>query len=970
MPTARLELLGPPRLVRDGAVTPLPWQRPTALLAFLACQPDWVDRDRLAALLQPDRGEDDAKAYLRRLLHRAKAVAGDEALEIEPLRLRWRGSSDVREFIATGDARDWPQALQLAPRPLLDSVALLADDGIDHWFEQERQRLAGRRRAALIGCLEQSVPGETQRAAWLQQLVDADPLDEDGVQYALSRAGSELEQSIALAAFDTLQRRLAHEMALRPLSATQELAASLRARSFALPTGISMTTAQARPPAGDAAPFFGREAEVERLRQQLADPQCRLLTLLGPGGMGKTRLARRLLELAGEGNFVDLRDVDDELGLLRALSETLGLPQSERAIKPLLIAALAQRQGLIVLDNFEHLAASTPLLAELMAASPQVRWLVTSRVALGLATEYRIELGGLGVRHADDAGAQLFVHHARRLGYRPAAAEYDDVLRIAQLLEGSPLALELAASWSAVMAPAEIAREIERDLGFVAAEAAADRPAEHRSLRAVFESSWRRLPTDEQKALAALTVCAGFDRLLAQQVAGVEAPMLLRLAGKSLLRRHDGRRFSMHAQVAAFAREHLAPAQQARLRDAHAQAVLGQLAAAGDLKMGTHRPQVLAAWRAEFDNLRLAWRHAAQQGAKALIGPAVESLAALVFCTHRYEEAIELFAHAARALADDERLERRLRRWRCACVMALGRHAEVAEEVESLARTATEPDEHAHLALARAMQYGRMGEFAKARDAIAEGLRYAEATGDPYLVVRTRLNMGVTEWSVGNAVVAEGLIAQAIAQAERCGAEVYRSRALRMLGILRREQGRDAEARALMAQALEQFEAMGDRFDAAYSLRNLASLCSDTGDPAAGLDYAQRSLVQWRDIGAESEVAESLFMLGYCQVRAGQLDAARDTLLDTLRAALKMDFRPLVLRCLGFLAVLRAGVEREQALRELAFVLHHPALRGSDRPVLEREWQALAPTDAESAAAAGDLDQDLERAAALALARG
>lgn len=966
----RLELLGPPRRCADGLAQPLAWQRPTALLAYLACQPDWVSRDALATLLRPDFREEQAKAYLRRLLYRLKDLGLDAGLQVEPQRVRWTGSADVRELADSAQARDWQRVIELYRGPLLDGTGLLGEDGLDAWFEAERERLRTRWRVALTARIDELIAAGARASlpTLMQRLVDDDQLDEDGVQFLLRRAAGDVERRIALAAFDTLQRRLAYEMALRPLPITQELAAGLRRQA---PVAVATRPAAAAP--AEAAPFLGRSQELDALHALFDEPGTRIVTLLGPGGIGKTRLARQLLaqRVARDGVqtvFVDLRDALTETQLLRGLAEALEVPQREGALQAQLRDALAARRALVVLDNFEQLLPSAALVAQLAAAAPGMQWLLTSREPLGIAGEHRFELAGLPAAGGGDAAVELFVLHARRLGYTPTLAEREAIARIGRLVEGSPLAIELAATWVPVMTPAEIAAEMARDLGFLASDAP-DRPDAHRSLRTVFESSWRLLTVAERRALAALTVFSGFERTRATEVAGVDATMLLRLAGKSLLRRIDARRFGMHAQVAAFAAEHLDAETRAALCERHAQAYLGWLAQRTDLKPGTHPAATLAAVRADFDNLRAAWRHAVERGQASLVADALEPLNGFVFATNRFEEGAELFALAASAWADGSLLARTVERSRCACLLALGRVEEVAASVEALYAAAAEPAERAHLSIARASIAGRRGQFEAAGAAMREAAVAAEASADPYLRVRTRLNLGVTEWSLGRTDTAEELYLQALAETERLGADTYRARTLRALGIVRHGQGRYDEARALMRASLALFEQLGDAFDAASSLRNLGLLCAYVGDAAAALDYTQRALEWWQRLGAANEIGDSFFALGFARLKAGEDETARSALREALGIGLKTGYRPLLARSLAALGYLRAGRERARGLAWLGYALAHAALRQSDRPLFEGMRDALGATDDEMRAAQAPLrDAGIEALAAEVLA--
>ncbi|WP_129678268.1 hypothetical protein [Candidatus Chloroploca sp. Khr17] len=347
--------------------------------------------------------------------------------------------------------------------------------------------------------------------------------------------------------------------------------------SLARATGAEPAPAPAPavPQPQPAPPLIGRASELETLAQRLTDPACRLLTLTGPGGIGKTSLAIALAARVG-GSFPDgmltlaLAGVQRPPEAVSAVAAALGLrPEHYQAATAQVVSILAPRRQLLVLDNLEHLL-NDPELVELIAAllggAPGVRLLVTSRERLRLRDEWVYEVGGLAT--ADEAAASdavlLFVERARRVQsiFALTPANAAAVNQICRLVGGTPLAIELAASWLPTLSPAEIAAELERSLELLDSDAR-DLPARHRSVRAVFEGSWRLLNADEQRLLARLALFrSGFTREGAEFVAGARLPQLATLMQKSLVRR-EGERYTLHELIRQFAGEHLRAAGEA-----------------------------------------------------------------------------------------------------------------------------------------------------------------------------------------------------------------------------------------------------------------------------------------------------------------------------------------------------------------------------------------------------------------------
>jgi transcriptional regulator with XRE-family HTH domain len=265
-------------------------------------------------------------------------------------------------------------------------------------------------------------------------------------------------------------------------------------------------------------PLIGREAELAELARLLRDPQCRLLTLVGAGGIGKTRLA---IEVAGRHQdrfpdgacFVSLASLNSSAFLVPAIADALGYVfQRQMEPRTQLLNYLSVKQSLLVLDNVEHLLEGVDLFAEMLERAPGVKLLATSRERLNLQGEWVFEIQGLPVPPTDQAGraeeysaAALFVQSARRVqaGFELGAEERPPVVRICQMVEGMPLGIELAAAWVSVLTCREIAHEIERGMDFLATTMR-DVPERQRSLRAAFDHSWSLLSADSRADLSGM----------------------------------------------------------------------------------------------------------------------------------------------------------------------------------------------------------------------------------------------------------------------------------------------------------------------------------------------------------------------------------------------------------------------------------------------------------------------------------
>jgi predicted ATPase len=456
-------------------------------------------------------------------------------------------------------------------------------------------------------------------------------------------------------------------------------------------------------------PFIGRQRELAEIAALLADPACRLLTLAGPGGIGKTRLALEAANptlnpspLHGEGlekrfphgvHFVPLQPVADAALLPIAIANAIGI-QFFGADEPRvqLLDYLQNRQMLLILDNFEHLLDAVDFVVEMLAA-PGVRLLVTSRAALNVQAEWRYAIGGLeippihpqpptaspngisfghplhgekelkplalrptevpvgrergeGLEHYD--AARLFSERARRLRHDFSPDDHRaDLIRICQLTGGMPLALELAAGWLKALSCAQIADEIQRGLDFLAADAR-DVPERHRSMVAAFAQSWNLLTEDEQAVFRRMSVFrGGFSREAAEKVTGATLHTLASLADKSFVRVDAEGRYDVHELMRQYGEAKLDAAGEVEAtRDAHSAYYLDFLAQREADVKGRRQIAALDEIEADFENIRAAWYHGIEKRNDKGIGYAVETLTLYCDRRSRFFEHEELYTHA------------------------------------------------------------------------------------------------------------------------------------------------------------------------------------------------------------------------------------------------------------------------------------------------------------------------------------
>ena len=415
-------------------------------------------------------------------------------------------------------------------------------------------------------------------------------------------------------------------------------------------------------------PLIGREWELDQITQMLSRDSCRLLTITGPGGVGKTRLALAAAHTLQTRNdhgvyFVSLASVNPGDSVFPLIANALGLTfYGSQPIQHQIASFIGDRRMLLVLDNFEHVLDNALLLDEILRYTAHLNILATSRERLNLQSEWVFELQGLPYP-ADDpsdhfeefSAFQLFLQSAQhsRPGIDLSGEERRAAGRICSLLDGNPLAIELAAGWVRALSCEEIYHEIRRNLDFLSTRGR-DIPERQQSLRATFDYSWSLLPEDEQRALRKLSIFrGGFRRSAAENIAQVELPVLLSLVEKSFIRRADPGWFTMHELVRQYAFSHFQALthEHIQIYDRHCQYYADLCAHwVADL-VSEGQVGAVREITAEYENVRLAW----DWGVSLLRLDDIRKMTLAMWLYHdirgHYQEGMALFEQAAEQLS-------------------------------------------------------------------------------------------------------------------------------------------------------------------------------------------------------------------------------------------------------------------------------------------------------------------------------
>ncbi|MCU0484811.1 MAG: AAA family ATPase [Anaerolineales bacterium] len=596
MPSLKLALLGPPIIEIDGKAVKTDRRKAIALLAYLACAARPQTREHLATLLWPEYDRDSAYAYLRRTLWEINQMLGKGWLSQEREYVTLEATA--RLWLDTAQFEALKQSKSSAMEVLTETVSLYRGDFMEGFivadtapFEDWQTRQAEYYRREYATALQKLIQAHRQRnepeaaLQYARRWLSLDELNETAHTVMMSLLAEMGDRAGAVRQYEACVKVLKNELGVQPQPDSLRLYEAILSGKLDKQPSYPNLMAQAGQPHPAQrlpelpTPFIGRREEVEQIKALVRDPSQRLITLIGPGGTGKTRLSIQVAEEVSGGfmdgvHFASLATVPSQEAVISTLANLFGFTfYREEAPRQQLLDYLRARQLLIVLDNFEHLLPAANLVVEILANAPQVKLLVTSRVRLNVQGEQLVPVGGMHSPGVDQAAAwqdpvsqalsfsavQLFLERARRVqpSFELTQTNLKAVLDICRLVEGMPLGLELAAAWLELLQPNEIAEEITRSLDILETNQAGV-PERQRSIRAVFESSWKLLSEPEQTALKRLCVFRGsFSRDAAQQVSGASLRILLGLVEKSWLQHAGGGRFQLHELLRHYGYEQL-----------------------------------------------------------------------------------------------------------------------------------------------------------------------------------------------------------------------------------------------------------------------------------------------------------------------------------------------------------------------------------------------------------------------------
>jgi len=996
MPYLALFFMGQPRIELNGAAVKVPLKKALALLSYLAVTNESHSRDTLASLFWPEYNQEAAFNTLRVNIHTLRKVFGEEWFCIDRDQIGLTNNSNVwvdvqhfHQLIAEcqthshsmADAcvnciRPLTEAIQLYRGNFLAGVALQSSAPFDDWQRFQNGTLLQETLSALkklVHCY--STQGEfSQAITYAQQWLAFDPLDEPAHQTLMQLYAWSGQRSAALNQYKECVYILEKELGETLQESTENLFRAIKEyRLSPPPTAARLLQLTPRPVSTvvSASPFLGREKELAEIAQILREPACRLLSLIGPGGIGKTRLA---LQIAVDNTsvfpngiwFTPLVTVKSPELIASAIVDTLGLAlEGEMDIRTQLFNHLRNRKALLILDNFEHLMGGSDLVVEILKRAPGVKVMITSSERLNLQLEWLYQVRGLNFPEnendaiEDYSAVQLFLQSARRsnASFNPSATDRSNIVRICHFLDGMPLGIELAAAWIQMLSCQEISEEIERDLDFLSVSAR-DIPERHRSLRAVYERSWQLLSDEEKNAIRKLSVFHGsFQREAAEQVAGTSLGLLSSLMNKSFLHRSLTGRYEILETLRKYVGEKLGKDPQVcqDTHSRHAEYYAGFLQARESQLKGIRQIEALEEISREIENIRLAWQYMVLHGNYLETDRSQESLYLYYSMRSWLHEGVEVFGRAveklrslvadggepakpkamilARLLARQGYFYDRIGRYDIARELLqesllifsnLGIQAEMAMPLRGLARVSLD-----------------LEDYTEARRLFEASLEIYKEKEDQWGVVRCLDSLGfialyLEEYSEARQRLEKGLVIS-----RETGDQWGTAWCLMDLGFLALIQRKYEEAELILQECLTTCSKIGDYQGIATTLSYLALVSVGRGEYQEARLIYQREIASWQGFGYQQGVTYALMDLGFLLFMLEEYGEARKYLQDALDMALIIQSVPMIMRSLAGVVTLLMKEEKNEAFELIERTLYHPIIYEKVKDVTRQLFSSI-----------------------------
>jgi DNA-binding SARP family transcriptional activator/predicted ATPase len=925
---------------RDGELLAgFGYEKVKALFAFMVVEdPVPFSREVIASIFWPEQPEEKARHSLRQAVSQLRAVLRDDEKE-SPFILADRTSiqrnpqaclrCDVSEIESclTDSTSEEPdiaaleRGVSLYRGELLKGLSISGAEPFEEWLANRRtyfHRLVTTSLEKIIDIHEHRLNFEQARI-FAEKWVSIEPWREEVHRKLMLHYARCGQRSAALWQYQVCRQELLGHLDLSPDRETENLARRIRFQNH-LQKSLPQQTS----------PIIGREHELERLEGHLSDSGTRLVTLIGQGGVGKTRLALEVgqrmytndMRLFLNGVvFVPLSGSTSLEGLVAGLAQSFGfLLERDVDQKKALLHQLKDLELLLILDNFEQLIEPAVLsfVNNMLSETRLLKIIVTSRHRLHLSGEVLVPLAGLSYPKTASIALQysvnlestyeaveFFLTRMARTGARLTLSELETnaLVRLCQLVEGLPLALELASAWIDKFSIPQITREVERSLDFLQAEYA-DLSDQHRSMRAAMDVSWKLLSEEEKLAFSALSVFRdGFTWKAAQAVAGADRRILSSLINKSILH-YDAQqqRCSLHELLLQFGAGKLAEdaPRRTELLAQHC-AYFSAFARVYDpIWSGLIDDDNLDDLERELGNLSAAWSWACDKKWAAGISGLAGCLHQLFSRKAYYQEGVRFFQLGLDSFSDQHLpgdplafarlkafagdLSAQVGNWDSGQKLLLisleqaSSHQQLGEKTESL----------------KAFVFSRLGAFTQepssARDYLLQSLQLYQGLKNSRQAARVLTDLGNLTRVSGDLEQARSYLEESLRIQEETGLSPEKIHTLTVLGLYALRTGELADSVPHLEEAIRLARAVKDRDRLAGALEARGMACLYLGKFQQAEAFFQQSLEVRSELGQLAYISAVLSFIAYAQLHQGLWKKAAAEVLPAYSLARELGY--------------------------------------------------------------------------------
>ncbi|MGQ9706355.1 MAG: tetratricopeptide repeat protein [bacterium] len=659
-------------------------------------------------------------------------------------------------------------------------------------------------------------------------------------------------------------------------------------------------------------PFINRERELTEIAKLINNPSCRLITLTGLGGIGKTRLAIQIgaeyIEKFENGVFfIPLAPLSSSNFIIPTIADSLRFSfYSNEDPRKQLINYLKDKEMLLIMDNCEHLIEGVDIISDILKDALRIKILATSRERLNLSGEWVFQVDGMSVPDVVDidiekfSSVQLFLHVAKRVS--PDWKLKDDdkrwITRICQLVDGLPLGIELSSSWIRMLSTKDIAMEVEKSYGFLTTQLR-DVPERHRGLRVVFEYSYKLLTDAEKDILIKLSMFrGGFTREAVECVAEASILVLSSLVDKSLVRINQAGRYEIHEVIRQFVYEKLDEnnSEKENVKKRHSEYYATFVNQREEGLIGENQIEVIAEIAEEIENIRTGLSYAIERYDVLTIDKYIDSLSKFYDIRSWFSEGEEIMGRMVSKLRDRKVSDDKERGVFYKCLgkaisrygtflYRLGKYNDARISINeslSILRETNDKKEIVYALCFLGETLRMAGDYSEATTVLKESIEISKEINDQYLLALSINNLGNIETLLGNYTKAEKLYKESLTIRKNISNVSGIASSLMNLGTIYYYIEEHSKSKEFYEEALEIFKKLNDRRGVALTLSNLGGFETIVGNYEAAENLFNKSIEISRKIGDRTLTARGLNNLGITLTDMGNYEKAEISLNECI----------------------------------------------------------------------------------------